>query len=68
MTISGAHGRDYKSKAEIEKDWHKGLDFVVRDAFSGGGYINKEDAVSAGIRTVNVRYGNDRKLHVMKVQ
>ena len=51
MTIVGAYGRDYKSKAAALADWNAGKDFKVY----GGPAINKEDADRAGV-TVRIRY------------
>lgn len=68
MTISGAYGRDYKSKAAIAADLAADKDFVVRDTFGGGGaYTNASDLRAAGHTTVTVRYGADRKVTVCKV-
>jgi hypothetical protein len=65
MTISGAYGRDYKSKAAIEADLAAGKDFFCRGLDSG--YVNVEDLRSAGIRSVTVRYSADRKVAIVKV-
>ena len=69
ITVVPAHGRDYKSKAEIEAAWDAGKDFTINDMSSrwDGKPINKEDAVGAGIREVNVRYQQLRKVHVIRV-
>ena len=65
MTISGAYGRDYKSRAAIEADLAAGKDFTCRGPC--GGYINLEDLQSAGIGSVTVRYRADRSVCVVKV-
>jgi hypothetical protein len=62
LTVSGAYGRDYKSKAAIAADWAADLDFIIRTfGPSDGRYINKADAQSAGL-SVMVRYAADRKI------
>lgn len=66
LTISGAYGRDYTSKAQVEADWKAGKDFIVR-GFGSGRYVNLEDAKSQGVTSVNVRYAQDKKICVVKV-
>lgn len=64
-----AYGRDYKSKKEVEKAWAEGKDFLIQDMYSpwDGSYINRADAIAGGVRSVQVRYGNLRKVCVIKV-
>jgi hypothetical protein len=57
LTVSGAYGRDYNSKAAALADWNADKDFVVR-SINGSGYINKTDAIAAGVK-VNIRYKRD---------
>lgn len=52
-----AYGRDYKSKAEVLKDWREGKDF--RDSLTGH-YISVRDYLCG--REVWVRYDRLRKL------
>lgn len=66
LTVSGAYGRDYKSKKAILVDWNAGKDFVNRNVFCGGAYINKEDAEKAGMSVINVRYRSDRSVATIK--
>jgi len=61
--LSPAYGRDYKSTAEIIRDWNAGKDFMT----PGGSYANRDDAVNAGLRSVNVRYDKLRKVAVLKL-
>jgi hypothetical protein len=56
MTLTPAYGRDYKSKKGVLKDWDENKDFVINDVYESATYINKRDAVKAGIREVNFRY------------
>lgn len=67
MTLQPAHGRDYKSKAEILRDLASGKDFRLADIMSGGGYANYQDLIQSGQREVNVRYQRDRKVAVIKL-
>lgn len=64
LTAVPAYGRDYKSKAAVMADWDDGLDFRLEPS---GQYISKADAVASGIRTINIRYGNLRKVMVVKL-
>lgn len=60
MTISviGAYGRTYDSKAAALVDWHKGVDFIISDVFHGacGKPTNKWDCQKMG-EPVMIRYG-----------
>lgn len=67
MTISGAYGRDYKSKAAVEADFAANKDFVVRTVGECG-YTNREDLLRLGVAEVNVRYSADRKICVVRVR
>jgi len=39
LYVGPAYGRQYKTIAQVEKDWEAGKDFKIH----GGPYINKED-------------------------
>lgn len=67
ITVSGAYGRDYKSKAEILTDWNAGKDFTNR-SMSGGAYVNKEDAKQFGMNTMTVRYKADRSVCILTLK
>lgn len=68
LTVSGAYGRDYSSKAAIVRDWDAGKDFVVRGLGARqGSYINIEDAKQSGVTSISVRYQKDRKVCVIKI-
>ena len=58
ITVSGAYGRDYKSKAAALADWHDGRDFISRGLHSG--YLNNADAEHLGL-SVTIRYDQDRR-------
>ena len=58
MTLIGAYGRTYNSRAAVLIDWHSGKDFIIADVFHGadGKPTNKFDcqAVSRCIADVLV--------------
>lgn len=64
LTISGAYGRDYTSKAAATADWNAGKDFVLRGLQSG--YINREDWTQYRFNgehpALTIRYAGDRKM------
>jgi hypothetical protein len=68
LTISGAYGRDYKSKATAIADWEAGLDFFIRSPFMGGAYVNKQDAQEMRLDSVCIRYQRDTKVVIVKVE
>ena len=59
IVVSGAYGRDYKSKAAAIADWDDEKDFRIRTVGIRGTYINKPDAK---MFTVLIRYNNDLKV------
>ena len=66
MVVSGAYGRDYKSKAAVLSDWKAGKDFFIRDMYtSGGHHVNCRDNVPP---VINVRYSNDYKVAVLTLR
>lgn len=68
LTISGAYGRDYKSKAAIESDLAADKDFVIRTfGPNDGSYVNATQLREMGLATVEVRYKADRSVTVCKV-
>jgi hypothetical protein len=70
MTVVPAYGRDYKTKNAVMEAWNSNRDFLVSDFFDkyDGKPINLEDALKAGVRTVNIRYCHLTKLAVIAVQ
>ena len=54
-----AYGRVYNSKGAVWSDWTAGKDFIVSDISNrwDGKPFNKQDAATAGIACVMVRYG-----------
>ena len=66
VTISGAYGRDYKSKDAVMADWEAGKDFEIRSVMHGAGrYISKRDFDNASLTGVQIRYASDRKVLVI---
>lgn len=61
--------RDFKSKKEVEDHLHADGDFILNDLRSrwDGKPINKSQAIKAGYRTAEIRYGNNRKVHVVQL-
>jgi len=57
IEVMPAYGRDYKSQAEVKKDWNANLDFR---AYTGQ-YINKSDAKRLGYSVI-VRYAKQSKV------
>ena len=65
LTISGAYGRDYNSRAAVEADFAADKDFTVRAG--GRGYTNRSDLRAMGVREVTVRYSSDRKVMILRI-
>ena len=61
ITVSGAYGRDYKSKAAALADWNGEKDFIIRTIGIPGMYISKPEADDQNM-TIYIRYSNDRKI------
>jgi hypothetical protein len=64
-TLLPAYGRDYSKKADIALDLNANKDFLISDIRPA--LINKEQLVSEGIKSVVVRYGNQRKVTSLKL-
>ena len=64
-TLLPAYGRDYKRKADIASDLNANKDFLISNIRLA--LINKEELVSEGIKSVVVRYGNQRKVTSLKL-
>ena len=64
--LRAAYGRDYKSKAEIQKDFDDNKDFMA----ANNQYINKEQLRDdLRLAEINVRYGkNNSKVCVLKIK
>lgn len=68
LTLSGAYGRDYTSKAGILADLNAGgRDFVIRTfGPDDGRYVTGPELVADCIKQVMVRYKADRQVAVVK--
>lgn len=64
-TLLPAYGRDYKRKADIASDINNNKDFYISGLSPA--LINKEQLISEGIKSVVVRYGNQRKVTSLKL-
>ena len=64
-TLLPAYGRDYKKKADIASDLNANKDFLISNIRPA--LINKEQLISEGIKSVVVRYGNQRKVTSLKL-
>lgn len=60
-----AYGRDYKSVAEVRRDWEAGKDFLM--ANHARSYINKSDAEHYGVPDgqVQIRYNSLRDVMII---
>lgn len=72
MTLIPAFGRDYKSKAEVMKDWNDNRDFIIQDISSrwDGKPANKQDFENdpTSPSEVNIRYKKLTMVMVVKIQ
>jgi len=59
---------DYRSQKEVLEAWNANRDFTVSDFFSrwDGKAVNKSDHEGNGGGPVKVRYGNLRKVMIIK--
>ena len=64
-TLLPAYGRDYKKKADIALDLNANKDFLISDLRPS--LINKEQLISEGIKSVVIRYSNQRKVTSLKL-
>jgi len=69
IVVTPAYGRDYTSSEAASAAWAAGKDFILRDPTSrwDGKPINNEDAESAGITLVNIRYAGGTKVTVVRL-
>jgi hypothetical protein len=66
-TLIPAYGRDYKSKKDVLAALNVGADFVLRSYNAPDTYINAQGLRELGVRELNVRYGNLRKVCVLRM-
>lgn len=67
INVIPAYGRDYKSQAEVQKDWDADKDFIVQGLGGHGQATNKSDSIALGVKTVLVRYGKMMKVYSVKM-
>ena len=67
-TVTGAYGRDYKSKKAAVADWNAGKDFYST-GWDGLGYLSRPQLEKAGYTgDVNIRYKRNTMVTVVKVK
>ena len=64
-TLLPAYGRDYKRKADIASDLNTDKDFLISSIRPV--LVNKEQLICEGIKSVVVRYGDQRKVTSFKL-
>ena len=62
-TLVPAYGRDYKNKATLLADFAAGKDFRC----ASGQYATFHDLVKIGMKSVQVRYANNRQTFVVRL-
>ncbi len=68
LTLTPAYGRDYASKKAVLEAWNANQDFVIASMGPDmGRYINRQDAVQGGIKSVHIRYKRLTQVAVVKV-
>jgi hypothetical protein len=71
LNVTGAHGKDYKSKKLLTDDWNAGKDFWTNGTPKVmQGYLSIRDvpAMKAdGITHLEFRYNNNRDVLVLKL-
>ena len=64
-TVSGAYGRDYKSKKDLLVDWNANKDFRMRSPVDDT-TINKTQVEEAGWGEMQVRWKRDTQTSMIK--
>lgn len=64
-TLTGAYGKDYKSKKELLADWNAGKDFTL-NTYNGQGYVSRREAEEKGATTFQVRWKQNTMVGVIK--
>jgi hypothetical protein len=63
LTLTPALGRDYKSRAQVAKDWHADRGFLVVDEPPWGGMlITRSECQALGVSQVTIRYASGRRV------
>lgn len=69
INLVPAYGRDYKSKAEVQKDLDAGKDFTIADISHrfDGKPGNKENFIQERYTEARIRYSKLRKVSIFKL-
>jgi hypothetical protein len=69
LTLVPAFGRDYKSKAEVQRDLDANKDFIIQSYGHpyDGKPANASSLRAAGVKTVNIRYKRLTAVGVFKI-
>ncbi len=65
-TLTPAYGRDYKTKKEALADFDAGKDFVY-NSYDGQTYCGKQELITNGVKTVELRFKNNTQVTVIKL-
>lgn len=69
IILTPAYGRDYKSKAAVLADFDANKDFIFNDLGNryDGKPVNKSQLREVGQKSVQFRYGDNRKTFVSDI-
>jgi len=67
INLVPAYGRDYKSQAEVQKDWDADKDFIVQGLAGHGQATNKSDSIELGVKVALIRYARQTKVYAIKM-
>lgn len=68
LTMIPAYGRDYKSAAEVEKDFRANKDFIIADVSNrwDGRAVNRQSLLEAGIPAARIRYKRKTRVVILE--
>lgn len=61
--LTPAYGRDYKNRAQVRQDLDASKDFLA----ANGQYINKPQLLGLGLRRVEIRSADLRRLWIVPI-
>lgn len=67
INLVPAYGRDYKSQAEVQKDWDADKDFIVQGLAGHGQATNKSESIELGVKVALIRYARMMKVYSAKM-
>ena len=67
INLVPAYGRDYKSQAEVQKDWDADKDFIVQGLAGHGQATNKSESIALGVKIALIRYARQTKVYSAKM-